>query len=242
MAPLIGISTGFAAKGAPGAQVNASYLFAVQQAGGVPVLLPPQLSEEASERLFASLDGLLLTGGGDIQPGRYGEEPAGTNVDSVSLERDALEFAAIDAALERDLPILGLCRGAQILNVCFGGSLHQNIPADHPDSAVNHAVPQPREGPAHDVAVEPGSLLHRAVQARAFGVNSRHHQAVKSPGYGMEVVARAPDGVIEGIELVARRFVLGVQWHPEDMAGHFESADRLFTAFVRAAGGWPSVV
>ena len=235
MPPLIGITTGLAAKGPPGAQLNASYLLAVQRAGGVPVLLPPHLSPEARDRLLGTLDGLMLTGGGDVNPGRYGEKPAGTNMESVSKERDALEFAAIDAALDRDIPILALCRGAQILNVRFGGSLHQHIPADVRGSTLDHAVPQPREGPAHDVEVEVGSLLHRVVRARAFNVNSRHHQAVNQPGYGIQVVARAPDGIVEGIELVARRFVLGVQWHPEDMAGIFDSADRLFAAFVGAA-------
>ncbi len=234
MPPLIGITTGLAAKGAPGVQVNASYLLAVQRAGGVPLLLPPQLSPEARDSLFASVDGLLLTGGGDVNPARYGEEPAGTNMGSVSNERDALDLAAIAAALDRDIPILALCRGAQVLNVCFAGSLEQHIPASFSVPALQHAVSEPREGPAHNVNVEPGSLLHRAVRSRAFGVNSRHHQAVKAPGCGIEVVARAPDGVIEAIELVARRFVLGVQWHPEDMAGRFES-DRLFTAFVDAA-------
>lgn len=237
MPPIIGITTGLAAKGAPGAQVNASYLLAVQQAGGVPLLLPPHLSLEACGQLLATLDALLLTGGGDVAPALYGEAPH-PEARGISVERDTLEVAALHTALDREVPVLAICRGMQVLNVARGGSLHQHIPDAYPDSTISHAVPEPREGPAHDVAVAGGSRLAEIAGATTIAVNSRHHQAVDRPGRGIEVVARAPDGVVEGMELPGYpAFFVGVQWHPEDMVGHFDSADRLFAAFVRAAGG-----
>lgn len=232
MPPVVGITTGFAVKGAPGAQVNASYLHAVQQAGGVPLVLPPQLSPEARDRLLATVDGLLLTGGGDVDPARYGAE----NVASlgVSEERDTLEVAAVLAALDRDVPILALCRGMQVLNVALGGTLHQHIPDALPHSRIAHAVPQPRDEPAHEVEVEPGSRLALLIGDGAIGVNSRHHQAVDRLGEGLVVTARAPDGVVEGLELPGRRFVLAVQWHPEDMTARFDSARALFEGLAKA--------
>jgi putative glutamine amidotransferase len=235
MPPLIGITTGLAAKGPLGAQVNASYLWAVQQAGGVPMLLPPHLSPEARDRLLGTFDGLLLTGGGDVDPARYSEAPH-AETRGVSGERDTLEVAALRAALDREVPVLAICRGMQMLNVALGGSLHQHIPDACPASIVSHAMPEPREGPAHLVDVAGDSRLADIVAAAAIEVNSRHHQAVNRRGKGLHVVASAPDGVVEAMELTGyRAFLVGVQWHPEDMAGHFPSADRLFAAFVSAA-------
>jgi len=235
MPPLIGITTGLAAKGPPGAQINASYLLAVQAAGGVPVLLPPHLSSEARDRLVCTLDALLLTGGGDVDPARYAEAPH-AETRAISDERDTLEVAALRAALDREVPVLAICRGMQVLNVALGGSLYQHIPDAYPGSAVRHATPEPREGPAHTVDVVGDSRLAEIAAARSIEVNSRHHQAVNRLGEGLLVVARAPDGVIEATEMPGyQAFLVGVQWHPEDMAGHFDSADRLFAAFMGAA-------
>jgi putative glutamine amidotransferase len=217
------------------AYVNSAYLRAVQQAGGVPVLLPPQLDRDAVERLMALVDGLLLTGGGDIDPSRFGEARHPTCYE-VAPARDEVEIGALRWALDRKLPVLAICRGIQVLNVALGGGLHQDIPSD-PGSDIAHSQVEPRDQPTHRVAVKPGSRLAETLGADEIAVNSMHHQAVKALGRGLVEVAWAPDHVVEGVELTdSARFVLGVQWHPEELAGHSEPARRLFSALVTAAG------
>lgn len=233
--PLVGIAMSIRADRAPEqALLNASYIEAVQSAGGLPVLLPPQLSPSALAALFDQLDGLLLTGGGDINPEWY-DEPPHDSVRGVSTARDATEVAAIELARARALPLLAICRGMQMLNVALGGSLVQDIPT-HVANAIAHAVPEPRYGPAHAVSVKPGSRLAGIVGGTDIEVNSRHHQSMRELGKGLEPVAWAPDGVIEGVELPHERFVVGVQWHPEDMIDEYDSARRLFAAFLAACG------
>jgi len=234
-APLIGVSTSITIGSSPErAYVNSTYLHAVQQAGGVPVVLPPQLSEASLARLARGLDGLLLTGGGDIDPARFGEAPHPTLYD-VAPSRDSLETAAIQAAMDRRLPILAICRGAQVLNVALGGSLFQDVGTE-PGTEIRHSQQEPRDQPSHKVKVAPGSLLAETLGADEVEVNSMHHQAVKAVGAGLAAVAWAPDQIVEGLELTDRsRFVLGVQWHPEELVGHSEPARRLFAALVRSA-------
>ena len=189
---------------------------------------------------LADVGGLLLTGGGDVDPARYGETPHQT-LDEVDPVRDEFEIALIAAARARDLPIFAICRGVQVLNVAAGGTLVQDIPSEVA-GAVNHSLVVPPHPPyelAHEVWVEKDSLLAKLLGERLVGsdtceVNSRHHQAVKTVASGYRVSATAPDGVIEAIEDPAARFCLGVQWHPENFfrTGEFRS---LYEGFLEAA-------
>ena len=233
--PLIGVTTSITIGKTPErAYVNSAYLHAVQQAGGVPVPLPPQLSQGSLERLARGLDGLLLTGGGDIDPGLFGEAPHPT-VYEVAPARDTMEASAIRIALDRRLPILAVCRGIQILNVALGGSLYQDVGTD-PGTELRHSQQEPRDQLTHKIKVKAGSRLAETLGTEELEVNSMHHQAVKALGAGLVAVAWAPDQVIEGIELTdSSRFVLGVEWHPEELCGRSEPARRLFAALVRSA-------
>jgi gamma-glutamyl-gamma-aminobutyrate hydrolase PuuD len=230
--PLIGLTTSLPPKGAAGAQINASYLHAVQLAGGVPVLIPPQLEVPALVSLLQTIDALILTGGGDVDPSLYGEQPHPA-VAGVSPERDQVELASIRFALGQRLPLLAICRGMQVLNVALGGSLIQHIP-EAVGADIAHAVSEPRDGPAHSVRIAPGSRLAGLVGVDVTGVNSRHHQAVKDVGQGLVPVAWAPDDVIEGLEMPGR-WVVGVQWHPEDLVDASPAARGLFEGVVAAA-------
>jgi putative glutamine amidotransferase len=233
--PLIGVTTSITVDKVPErAYVNSAYLHAIQHAGGVPVLLPPSLSPASLERLARGLDGLLLTGGGDIDPGVFGETPQPT-VYEVSPARDALELAAVRLALERGLPVLAVCRGLQLLAVALGGTLFQDVGSD-PGTQLRHSQREPRDQPTHKVKVKAGSRLAETLGTDELEVNSMHHQAVKALGTGLTAVAWAPDQIIEGVEMTdSARLVLGVQWHPEEMVEHSEPARRLFAALVRSA-------
>jgi len=191
------------------------------------------------EGTLAGLDGLLLTGGGDVDPSLYGEEPHATH-DPAEPGRDQFEIALVRLARERQLPIFAICRGIQLLNVACGGTLVQDIPSQIA-GALAHSLPVPPHQPyslAHEVWIEKDSLLSKLLRERLADdtceVNSRHHQAVKGIAPGFIVCATAPDGVIEAIEDPARRFCLGVQWHPENFfrTGEFRP---LFEGFLDAA-------
>lgn len=235
-APLVGVTTSVTVERSPErAYVNAAYLQAVQQAGGIPVLLPPHLESPAVEALWERLHALVLTGGGDIDPARFGEPPHPTLFD-VSEARDGLELDLAARALETGLPLFAICRGVQVLNVALGGTLYQDIPSEI-GGAVPHSQTAPRHQPTHAVRVmvERGRL-GAILGAPELQVNSFHHQAIKRLGRGLEEAAWAPDGVIEGVDLPgARGFVVGVQWHPEDLVGRDAAARNLFGALVEAA-------
>ena len=234
--PLVGVTTSITVDQNPErAYVNSAYLHAVQQAGGVPVLLPPQLSKSSLERLVRGLDAVLLTGGGDMDPASFGEAPHPTLYD-VAPSRDALETAVTHIALEKRTPLLAICRGIQVLNVALGGSLYQDVATD-PGTQVQHSQKEARDQTTHKVAVTPGSRLAGVLGTDNVEVNSFHHQVIKALGRGLTAVAWAPDQLIEGVELADdSRFVLGVQWHPEHLVGSSEPARRLFAALIGAAG------
>lgn len=234
-APLIGVSTSITVGASPErAYVNSAYLHAVQQAGGVPVALPPQLSSASMRQLAGDLQGLLLTGGGDMDPALFGETPHVTLYD-VAPSRDTLETSVLHVALDRGLPVLAVCRGLQVLNVALGGSLHQDVGTD-PGTQMAHSQKEPRDQPTHKVKLTPGCRLAATLGADELEVNSMHHQAIKRLGRGLTAVAWAPDQIVEGAEIGdPSRFVLGVQWHPEELVGHSEPARRLFAALVAAA-------
>lgn len=233
--PLIGVSTSITVAKAPErTYLNSAYLHAVQQAGGVPVMLPPPLSATSLARLGRGLEGLLLTGGGDVDPALFGEA-SHPSVYDVAASRDALELALVKLALERRLPILAVCRGVQILAVALGGSLFQDVGTE-PGTSLQHSQTGPRDQPSHKVVVKPGTRLARVLGTEELEVNSMHHQAVKVPGRGLVAVAWGPDQIIEGLEgRDPDHFVLGVQWHPEELCAHSEPARRLFAALVSAA-------
>lgn len=213
------------------------YKQAVLHVGGEVRILEPT---ETVAHALQGIDGLLLTGGGDIEPKHYGEEPSPLLSD-VEPERDVFELALVREARARDLPILAICRGIQVLNVAFGGSLVQDIPTEN-TGAQDHNLKVPPNQPfsrAHEIWVEKDSLVaelmgERLVDADTVDVNSRHHQAVKKVADGFTVTATAPDGVIEAIEDSTARFCLGVQWHPENFwrTGEFRP---LFEGFLAAA-------
>jgi len=232
--PLIGVTLDAEPAGGwsklPWYAVRQNYLSAIAAAGGLPVALPhePELAEAYLERI----DGLLVTGGAfDVDPALYDGGPAHATV-SLKSGRTAFELAVTRGALTRDIPVLGICGGEQLLAVAFGGTLIQHIP-DSVADALAHEQPNPRTEPGHEIEVTAGTLLARIVGGHRMAVNSAHHQAVDRPGQGAVVNARAPDGVIEGIEHPGHRFALGVQWHPEYAV---DPADpRIFDAFVEAA-------
>ena len=241
MKPLVAVTMG----NSPGdgrarparATLNAAYLQAIEDAGAVPVLLAPGMEQGTIEALMATVAGLLLTGGADIDPARYGEA-AHEKTAGISISRDEMEDVATLWALERDLPILAICRGLQFLNVALGGSLHQHLP-DVVGDGIKHGQTDhgfSRGEPTHAVRMATGSCLAAWLGADRTTVNSMHHQSINRLGSGLVATAWADDGCIEGAELPGRRFVAGVQWHPEEMAAQHEPARRLFAGFVAAAG------
>lgn len=231
--PLVGIPIG----SDPSTQYYQNYAHAVREAGGVPLLILLGLDEDALDVLVARLDGLLLAGGGDVDPAFYGQAPHST-LRGVDRARDDLELPLARLALGRGLPILGICRGIQVLNIATGGTLYQDLPTQRPGS-LTHGCFQPQFPPdhlAHEVALAPGSLLARIMGQESFWVNSRHHQGVDRLGKGWQAVAHAPDGLVEAMEAPDHPFALGVQWHPENLLRLPEHGLRLFAAFVAACG------
>ena len=236
--PLIAVTTSIApaANGRPErATLNSAYLRAVEGAGGAPVMIAPRFDDETVSALMANVSGLVLTGGGDVDPARYGEAPNGTQMDSVSAERDTMEATALRIALERGLPVLAICRGMQLLNVALGGSLYQDLRSQCP-SDINHTQTadgrHTRDEVTHGVRVKAGTCLASILGGTDLRVNSMHHQALRALGRGVTAVAWAPDGVVEGVEVPGECWVVGVQWHPEDLVAGHEHARRLFAGFA----------
>ena len=212
-----------------------TYTGAVAHAGGIPVILPPQA--DAYDEIFGMIDGLVLTGGADIDPKRYGDATRHPATYGVDAARDQFEIDLVHGALERNIPILCICRGIQLLNVALGGTLIQDIADEYP-GAIEHrqqANRLPIDAPSHPVIIEPGSLLAEVYGPGPIPANSFHHQAVRVPGDGLRVVGRTPDGLIEALELTGSTWVLGVQWHPEMMFRSHPEHLRPFQALVHAA-------
>ena len=210
-------------------RLNAAYVDAVSRAGGIPVVAPPAGAEDAAALLDAA-DALLLTGGEDVDPARYGAARHAA-LGRVTPARDAWELALVNAAKQRGRPTLAVCRGIQVLNVALGGTLLQDIPSEQP-GPVAHDQAAPRAERTHAVTFAAGSRL-AGIFGATGSVNSMHHQAVARPATGLAVTAVAPDGIVEGVEWTQDRWwAVGIQWHPEELDG----ADQgLFTALVEAA-------
>lgn len=197
-----------------------TYTEAVEAAGGIPIVIPPQSGN--IDQILELIDGLLLSGGGDIDPIHYGDSDVHEKTYGIHEGRDALELALARKALERDMPTLCICRGIQILNVALGGTLYQDV-ADQYSPEISHRQQDqgiPKDQPGHDVSVVKDSLLGDTYGAGTVAVNSFHHQSLRAVSSELLVNATAPDGTIEGVEHPAKSWVLGVQWHPEMM---FES-------------------
>jgi putative glutamine amidotransferase len=234
--PLIGITARHAptALELPAVQILRAYVTAIVDAGGAPVLIPPDLPEDGWRSLFDRLDGILFSGGADIGLEHFDGEPHPT-VD-VEAARDAIELPLLRAAVDGNKPFLGICRGLQVMNVALGGTLYTHILDQHPD-ALQHdqSEGKPRTFLAHSVRVEQGTRLAEILGAPLVQVNSLHHQGIKDLAPILKATAFAPDGLIEGIELPNHRFAIAVQWHPEWMTEH-EEMRKLFRMFVEAAG------
>lgn len=211
---------------------NADYEESVRRAGGEPVLLDWSVLGSATEAL-SGVDGILMTGGPDVDPGEYGEERQPHVVSLAPSARDRFELALAREALARDAPLLAICRGMQVLNVAAGGSLVQDIPTSVP-GALPHQLSEPKNAIAHVVRVAPGSRIAQLLSETEIAVNSRHHQAVQRVGQGLEVTATAPDGIIEGLEKPEARFCVAVEWHPENFVDTGEFLP-LFEGLVRAS-------
>jgi putative glutamine amidotransferase len=228
MPPRIGITcnlSGFANT------VSAAYVRAVAETGAVPLLLPVTVSKWHWEQMLHGIDGLLLSGGGDPDARHYGEEALPLQ-GTVQPWRDRMELYMARQALQSGLPLLGICRGAQILNIAAGGTLHQDL---HGIASVQHDQKAPRNYPIHLITIRPSSLLYRIIRMEIIRVNSFHHQAVKTAGTGVRISARSRDHVIEAMEIPDHPFALGVQWHPEWLTGHYSHARALFASLTAAA-------
>ena len=231
--PVIGITIGNASR--PGERArygtDTAYLRSIQEAGGNGVLVPPRAPGAAVE-LLDRLDGLMLTGGADVDPANYGEARRPQTEDP-DPPRDALEIALVRAARKRDIPILGICRGQQTVNVALGGTLYQDLLADGATATLHDVRANGRGEIVHPIEIAEGSWLAAATRARGLQVNSLHHQAVRTVGRGLRVTATSPDGVVEAMESSDQRLVT-VQSHPEELPGELW-ARRLFRAFVAMA-------
>lgn len=225
----------------PAVFLYTSYIRALEAMGLAPVLITPAHSAPAIEALVEACCGLVLTGGEDVDPACYGEEPSPA-LGATIPARDRMEFRALSCALERKVPVLGICRGCQLLNVHFGGTLYQDIDTERPGDLL-HEQREPWGKRSHSATVHPGSRLHEIVGGEDLFINSFHHQAVKKVGDGLRVVARADDGLVEAIEHEEHPWLLGVQWHPERNEAATLDTDpdrRIFLAYrdaVRSRAG-----
>lgn len=234
--PIIGLTTSrsVSATGVSQFSLYEVYIQAVQRAGGIPILIPANTSPSALEQILPHLDGLLLTGGGDIDPAHF-DGQAHPRVYDIDPERDDLELALVQRAARSDLPFLGICRGAQVINVALGGTLYTDIGDQHPQHPRHDFSPGwPRSYPAHLVSVKDNSRLFHLLNSSTVEVNSLHHQGILDVAPALQASAFAPDGLVEGVELPGHVFGVGVQWHPEWLV---DSApmQSLFRAFVESA-------
>lgn len=236
-AVLIGVTTSqeHNPQGHPYNYLLKAYSQALVQAGACPVLIPCDLSGDLLEPLLFRLDGILFSGGGDIQPDRYRSQ-AHPLVAGIDEQRDQVELILLEAALQQELPFLGICRGLQLINVGLGGSLYEDV-LDQKPLALRHdqAVDHPRSYLAHTVSLSAGTRLEKILGLKTARVNSLHHQGVRELAPGLQASAFSPDGLVEGVELPGYRFGVGVQWHPEWLMDQRETRS-LFRAFVEAAG------
>lgn len=236
--PLIGINCdNFADKIGRIDGLRPAYWHAIERAGGTPVLIPTS-GDDLIFSVLDRLDGVLMTGGDDITAERLGLLSTPENINPMTPERDRADFALIEAIQTRKIPALGICLACQELNVAHGGTLYLDIKTELPESKVRHRVKTPGQSAAHQVSVEKDTILYEIWGgARKGRVNSRHHQAIREVGDDIRVLAHAPDGIVEAIQLKDHPFFLAVQWHPENLVGD-PLAEKLFEALVGHALKW----
>jgi len=229
MKPMIGITASLECTTVKIQRVN---IDAIESSGGIPVIVPYYRQEESVLTLADSLDGLLLSGGSDIDPTLFGEEPV-PQLGSITPDRDWLEGILIKQFLIKKKPILGICRGCQILNITAGGGMYQDIYSQTGRSLLQHAQQAPRDHASHWVTIEKGTMFYEIMGLEKIKVNSFHHQAVYPLAPGFVLAAQSSDGLIEAFESEEHPFVVGVQWHPEDLFANQMEAKKLFAAFVQ---------
>ncbi|MDQ0339507.1 putative glutamine amidotransferase [Caldalkalibacillus uzonensis] len=228
----IGITTGL--EGEQQVKLSQDNVDAVVQAGGLPLLLPNVWEEDCIRQMVTELDGLLVTGGGDIDPTLFGEEPH-PRLGTITPRRDFFEWQLIRLFLEANKPVLAICRGCQMLNIAAGGDMYQDIEAQHGTPPLQHTQHAPKTHASHYVHIAKSSMLYTILGKERIKVNSFHHQAIRRPAPGFEVSGRASDGIIEAFESKRHRFVLGLQWHPECLAAAGDPDSlKLFKALITA--------
>ncbi|MFP4660569.1 MAG: gamma-glutamyl-gamma-aminobutyrate hydrolase family protein [Halanaerobiales bacterium] len=211
-------------------RLKSFYTQAVESVGGLPVILPFTSEAENVRQYVKQIDGLLLTGGTDVDPLIYGENPLPA-MGEIDPERDRFEIDLVKFAIQSEVSILGICKGCQMINIGFGGSLYQDIYSQK-ENVLKHTQEAPRWYPTHTITIKEGSLLKHIIQKDEIRVNSTHHQAIKKVGSNLIISALAEDGVIEAVEFNGDRFILGVQWHPETLWENSEVHFDIFRKFV----------
>jgi putative glutamine amidotransferase len=242
--PLIGLTSNYSINGEIGTitklgapsqkwQLLAEdYISAVEKAGGIPVIIPITDNPEVAVQTLHAIDGIILTGGNDVNPRLYGQAPD-PSLGEISVKRDLVETSILKRAVsDCNMPILAICRGCQLMNVVFGGTLYQDVNRSGLTTQPHFLFSYPIDEVSHEISVVEGSKLHSIFKQKKIGVNSFHHQAIDKLGNGLRITAESDDKVIEAVELEGDRFVVGVQWHPEMMINGTTSYLGLFKAFV----------
>lgn len=235
--PIIGLTTN---KSERNSTITVEYIDSIFAAGGIPICIPTIISEENFDYYLKLIDGLLLTGGGDISPSFYGEEPI-KEVNSLSTYKDGCEKGLFKRAYERKMPILGICRGSQFINVALGGNLYQDINAQVPGSYGHSPKSYAHDELYHSVEILKQTRLHEIMGEDTMLVNSFHHQAVKAIGKNLVVAAVSKDNIIEAVESTEDRFLIGVQWHPECLTAKYPEFLKIFKSFTDAATAYSLV-
>ncbi len=234
MKPVIGIAPLYDEKKSS-IWMLSGYMDGIARAGGVPVILPLRAEDADVERLFRIMDGLLLTGGQDVNPSLYGEE--NTACKELCPARDELEKKLFNKAMSLDMPVFGICRGLQLINAVMGGTLYQDLPTQFTSpNAENHLQSEPYDASAHKVTLLQSSPLYALLETEKLAVNSLHHQGIRTLAPGLLPSAISEDGLVEAIYAPHKTFVQAVQWHPELTLTKEESSRKLFRAFVNACG------
>ena len=209
------------------------YMKRIEKAGGIPIMLPLTTDVSVIRELAGHIDGLLVTGGQDVDPEIY-NEPQESFCQETCKDRDILETFLIPVLLEADKPVLGICRGLQMLNALLGGSLYQDLQIQKEEKNVTHRQEKPYDVPCHSVTVDQDSPLYQLLGKESLQVNSCHHQGIKGLALPLKKMAQAEDGLIEAVYMPENTFVWGLQWHPEMLAVDNEDSEKIFSAFVSA--------